>query len=94
MRFNGHNAGLWCPFENWHMGNGGETVADVYKVTRDQQDQYWRLSWSEARPFTSFPAHINVQGDLSLSSSENSKHLTRISYENTSFKTAKILMGY
>jgi acetyl-CoA C-acetyltransferase len=32
--------GLWCPFENWHMGNAGETVADVYKVTRDQQDQY------------------------------------------------------
>jgi acetyl-CoA C-acetyltransferase len=19
--------GLWCPFENWHMGNAGETVA-------------------------------------------------------------------
>jgi acetyl-CoA C-acetyltransferase len=32
--------GLWCPFENWHMGNAGETVADVYKVTREQQDQF------------------------------------------------------
>ena len=32
--------GLWCPFENWHMGNAGETVADLYKVTREQQDQY------------------------------------------------------
>ncbi len=32
--------GLWCPFENWHMGNAGETVADAYKVTREQQDQY------------------------------------------------------
>ena len=32
--------GLWCPFENWHMGNAGECVADRYKVTRDQQDQY------------------------------------------------------
>jgi acetyl-CoA C-acetyltransferase len=32
--------GLWCPFENWHMGNAGETVADVYRVTRDEQDQY------------------------------------------------------
>ncbi len=20
--------GLWCPFENWHMGNAGETVAE------------------------------------------------------------------
>jgi acetyl-CoA C-acetyltransferase len=32
--------GLWCPFENWHMGTAGECVADVYKVTREQQDQY------------------------------------------------------
>ena len=32
--------GLWCPFENWHMGNAGECVADAYKVTREQQDAY------------------------------------------------------
>ena len=32
--------GLWCAFENWHMGNAGETVAQVYSVTRDEQDQY------------------------------------------------------
>jgi acetyl-CoA C-acetyltransferase len=32
--------GLWCPFENWHMGNAGETVAETYKVTRDQQDSF------------------------------------------------------
>ncbi|MGQ0737093.1 MAG: acetyl-CoA C-acetyltransferase [Acidobacteriota bacterium] len=32
--------GLWCPFEGWHMGNAGETVADTYKVTRDEQDAY------------------------------------------------------
>jgi acetyl-CoA C-acetyltransferase len=32
--------GLWCPFENWHMGNAGETVAETYKVTREQQDSF------------------------------------------------------
>lgn len=32
--------GLWCPFENWHMGNAGETVAEMYKVSRDEQDAY------------------------------------------------------
>ena len=32
--------GLWCPFENWHMGNAGETVADAYQVTRDEQDAF------------------------------------------------------
>src|SRR5262245_52510421 len=34
------NDGLWCPFENWHMGNAGETVADCFKVTREQQDAF------------------------------------------------------
>jgi acetyl-CoA C-acetyltransferase len=32
--------GLWCPFEGWHMGNAGETVADAFKVSREQQDAY------------------------------------------------------
>ncbi len=40
--------GLWCPFENWHMGNAGETVADVYKVSRDEQDQYSAESHKKA----------------------------------------------
>jgi len=40
--------GLWCPFENWHMGNAGETVADLYKVTRDQQDEYSANSHKKA----------------------------------------------
>src|SRR5438132_5896490 len=30
--------GLWCAFENVHMGNAGETVADIYRVTREVQD--------------------------------------------------------
>ncbi len=30
------NDGLWCPFENWHMGNTGEVVADKHSdFTRD-----------------------------------------------------------
>ena len=40
--------GLWCPFENWHMGNAGECVADTYKVTRDEQDQYSAASHKKA----------------------------------------------
>jgi acetyl-CoA C-acetyltransferase len=40
--------GLWCPFENWHMGNAGETVADVYHVSRDEQDQYSAKSHCKA----------------------------------------------
>lgn len=32
--------GLWCPFENWHMGNTGEVVAEKYDITRGEQDDY------------------------------------------------------
>lgn len=34
------NDGLWCPFENWHMGNTGEVVAEKHQITREQQDDY------------------------------------------------------
>lgn len=32
--------GLWCPFENWHMGNTGEVVAEKYQIGREKQDQF------------------------------------------------------
>ncbi len=32
--------GLWCPFENWHMGNTGEVVAEKYQISRETQDHF------------------------------------------------------
>jgi acetyl-CoA C-acetyltransferase len=32
--------GLWCSFEQCHMGNAGEVVADNYHVGRAAQDEY------------------------------------------------------
>ena len=32
--------GLWCAFENYHMGHTGEVVAERYNVTRAEQDEY------------------------------------------------------
>jgi acetyl-CoA C-acetyltransferase len=34
------NDGLWCAFENWHMGNAGEVVAADYKIAREAQDEF------------------------------------------------------
>src|SRR5437660_7058143 len=34
------NDGLWCAFEQCHMGNAGEVVADRYHVDRCSQDVY------------------------------------------------------
>jgi acetyl-CoA C-acetyltransferase len=32
--------GLWDAYENFHMGNTGEIVADRYRVSRDRQDEF------------------------------------------------------
>jgi acetyl-CoA C-acetyltransferase len=32
--------GLWCAFENYHMGNTGEVVSERYNVSRQEQDRY------------------------------------------------------
>ncbi|HET6976975.1 MAG TPA: acetyl-CoA C-acetyltransferase [Pyrinomonadaceae bacterium] len=34
------NDGLWCAFENYHMGCTGEVVADEYAISRAQQDEF------------------------------------------------------
>jgi len=32
--------GLWCAFENYHMGCTGEVVAEEYSIGRSQQDEF------------------------------------------------------
>jgi acetyl-CoA C-acetyltransferase len=34
------NDGLWCSFEQWHMGNAGEVVAAECGISRASQDAY------------------------------------------------------
>jgi acetyl-CoA C-acetyltransferase len=34
------NDGLWCAFEDYHMGCTGEVVADRFKVSRAEQDEF------------------------------------------------------
>ena len=42
------NDGLWDKYNDYHMGNTGENVADKYKVTREQQDEYATNSHKKA----------------------------------------------
>ena len=44
--------GLWCAFENVHMGNAGETVAELYAVSRETQDAYAARSHHKAAAAT------------------------------------------
>jgi len=40
--------GLWCAFEQCHMGNAGEVVAEHYKIGRTAQDEYAARSHQRA----------------------------------------------
>ena len=44
--------GLWCAFENVHMGNAGEVVAEKYCVGRRDQDAYAASSHQKAAAAT------------------------------------------
>jgi acetyl-CoA C-acetyltransferase len=40
--------GLWCAFENWHMGEAAEHIADKFAVTRADQDRFSAQSHQRA----------------------------------------------
>jgi len=42
------NDGLWCSFEQCHMGTAGEVIATEYNIARDAQDEYAAQSHCKA----------------------------------------------
>ena len=45
--------GLWCSFEQWHMGNAGEVIASECGIGRVPQDEYALASHRKAAAATS-----------------------------------------
>src|SRR5678815_6005443 len=46
------NDGLWCAFENYHMGCTGEVVAEEYRIGRAEQDEFAMNSHRKAAAAT------------------------------------------
>ncbi len=46
------NDGLWCSFEQCHMGHSGEVVAERYHVSREDQDRFAASSHRRAAAAT------------------------------------------
>jgi len=44
--------GLWCAFENVHMGNEAEIIAEKFGITRDEQDRFSLQSHQHAAAAT------------------------------------------
>jgi len=40
--------GLWCPIQNWHMGNAAELIADALGISRQEMDEFALLSHKKA----------------------------------------------
>ncbi len=40
--------GLWCPFEDWHMGGAAEFIAEQFGLTREELDQFALRSHQKA----------------------------------------------
>jgi acetyl-CoA C-acetyltransferase len=40
--------GLWCALEDWHMGMAAEFIAEEYKITRQELDEYSLKSHQKA----------------------------------------------
>ncbi len=40
--------GLWCAFNNYHMGTTAENIAGKYNYSRDAQDQFAAKSQQKA----------------------------------------------
>ena len=53
------NDGLWCSFEQCHMGNAGEVIATEYNIARDQQDAFALSSHRKAATATADGRFIN-----------------------------------
>jgi acetyl-CoA C-acetyltransferase len=60
------NDGLWCSFEDWHMGNAGEVVAEQYCVPRDAQDAYAAESHRRAARATAEGAFADEMLPISI----------------------------
>jgi len=60
------NDGLWCSFEDWHMGNAGEVVAEKYCVPRDAQDAYAAESHRRAARATAEGAFADEMLPISI----------------------------
>lgn len=39
--------GLWCAFNDYHMGNTAENLCDKYSVSREEQDEF--AAWSQQK---------------------------------------------
>lgn len=72
--------GLWDPYKDYHMGNAGELCSTTYKITREDQDNFAKESYtralkaSEAGFFKKEIVPVEVAGKTTITVSEDEEH--------------------
>jgi acetyl-CoA C-acetyltransferase len=69
--------GLWCAFENWHMGEAAEHIADKCGVTRADQDRFSAQSHQRAAAAWERGAFSAEMVPVTVGSGARAKTVTR-----------------
>ena len=72
--------GLWDPYKDYHMGNAGELCSSTYKITREDQDNFAKESYtkaakaSESGYFKSEIVPVEIAGKTTITVSEDEEY--------------------
>lgn len=72
--------GLWDPYKDHHMGNAGELCSTTYKITREDQDNFAKESYTrainawKANCFAKEIIPVEVTGKTTISVSEDEEY--------------------
>lgn len=72
--------GLWDPYQDYHMGNAGELCSTTYKITREDQDNFAKISYQRAQEawskgfFNNEIVPVEVAGKTTTVVSEDEEH--------------------
>jgi acetyl-CoA C-acetyltransferase len=72
--------GLWDPYKDYHMGNAGELCGTTYKITREDQDNFAKESYTRAKTasesgyFKNEIVAVEVAGKTTITVSEDEEY--------------------
>jgi len=81
--------GLWDPYSNTHMGEAGELCSAEYRITREDQDEFAKSSYTRAAKayeqgyFNNELVSVEIKGKITLTINEDEDY-KKINFEKMS----------
>lgn len=86
--------GLWDPYNDYHMGNAGELCSAEYRISREEQDEFAKLSYTRAAKayeqghFNNELVSVQIEGKVPVTVSEDEEFKKANFDKMTSLKPA------